>query len=36
MFLQDPIIHMIAEYLSKNSNMRSLNLDGNEISDYGL
>jgi hypothetical protein len=29
-------MQLIADYLAKNPNMRSLILDGNEISDYGM
>jgi Ran GTPase-activating protein (RanGAP) involved in mRNA processing and transport len=29
-------MQLISDYLAKNPNMRSLILDGNEISDYGM
>jgi len=36
MSLQDQSMQLITDYLAKNPNMRSLNFDGNEISDYGM
>jgi len=36
MGLQDQSMQLIADYLVKNPNMRSMILDGNEISDYGM